>query len=809
MKSKNLIIILIALLFIFSSYSLIYVFININSLLDEINNYIKKFPYSPSIVIGTISPIYANIAYKTMSRVENIIYNISAELLTPNVSLPEVDIELLELKKSEIIEIISLNGIKSYFIKNTAESIKTFAIEVPFEPGVVYVQAFTPEFVTALKLPLKYGRYFTKDDPLNVVLINEKLCRTIFGDDNVIGKEVNILTDKGIEKYKIIGIIEDIPEIYESLSPIYLSIVIPYRKSELRKITNYKGEIIYAKPSYELYIIPEDGYEKILLKKIKEILGKEKFLYKVNSFSLLLENDLYFQVRKERISNISLVSILTILINLITVASFIIFDISIKRRTIGIKRAIGASIAIVANEYSLLMIKLLIFSFPFPVLLVALSLKLLNKFNTFGYFAYPILPTYVYNVNLDLNSIIISFTLLLIIILLVSNISVRISLKETPAYLIKSIKTEKRTKNQIIWLIIIITLSMIIIFTSLSSIINLRNTVIDLINDVSPDTYRIVPISSKSPPYKNFPIYTFEDYLVLHESLKDRAFVGFRQLLPEIVNLYNGKEKFTVRLSGATKDFPNIYNLTLKEGVFIDDFDFGKCVVGYYIYKKYNLKIGDLFLGREVVGILDKHSDLIDKTVYISIEDSSAQYATINYFGYFLIKPKNNENDVINEALNILKMRHPNKDSGEAYNIKKDIEAIVSSRQGSFITLSIFSIFGLFSSLLYLSITFLIEGIKRIKEIGIKRAIGADKGLIMKEFLLRGFKIGSISLCLGIVFGMIISFYISKKEGMRFYFSPTFFLLFILLYFFSLYLSLYAPAIYASSITPNEALKEE
>lgn len=28
----------------------------------------------------------------------------------------------------------------------------------------------------------------------------------IFGDDNVVGKEVNLLTDKDIEKYKIIGV---------------------------------------------------------------------------------------------------------------------------------------------------------------------------------------------------------------------------------------------------------------------------------------------------------------------------------------------------------------------------------------------------------------------------------------------------------------------------------------------------------------------------------------------------------------------------------------------------------------------------
>lgn len=807
MYNKKLILFLITLLYIFSSFSLLYVFANFFSYEKELKDFIKNFPFSPPIIVGAISPIYANIAYRVMNKVENLIYEISGELMSTFGSLPEVNLDKLKLNDDEIHKIINLKGIKSYFLKNRAELITNYALEIPSYSNVVYVNSFPPDFINELNFPLKYGRYFTKDDHTNVVLLNEEICQMIFNDDNVVGKEINLLTDKGIEKYKIIGVLKSIPEEYIMFSS---SAIIPYKKTGIRKIINYKGEEQLAESSYVLYIIPENGYERNLLKRIEKILGKEKFLYIVNSFSINLNNNLYFQIRKERISNILIISILTILINLLTISSFIIFDISTKRKIIGIKRAIGANILDIAKEYSLFIIRLLIISFPISVFLITILIKILNKFNIFGNWAPPISLTYTYNVKIDLYSVISSLVILLLMTILISTISVILSLKESPALLIKMPKIEKRMQIQIIILVLIVTLSMSITFTSFSSIINLRKTTLDLINDISIDTYRIVPRLTTSQKYKNAPTYDFEDYLELKRYLKDEAYIGFRIIIPEPVNIYIGKEKYTLRLSGATEDFPFIYNFSLKEGNFINDTDFDMCVVGYEIYKKFNLKIGDEFLGRKIVGILNKHSNLIDKTVYISIEDSASQYAPINYYAYFLIKPKNEDNkNLIDKALNILKTRHPDKDDGEVNYLKNDIEAIIYSRQGNFVTLTIYSIFAIFSSLLYLSIIFLIEGIKRIKEIGIKIAIGASRKTIMKEFLIRGFRIGIISLCLGIIFGITISMYISKKEGFMFYLSLSFLIIFILSFIIFLYLSLYIPANYASSITPNEAIKEE
>ncbi len=72
----------------------------------------------------------------------------------------------------------------------------------------------------------------------------------IFGDDNFVGKEVNLLIDKDIEKYKIIGVIKSIPEEYIIFSS---SVIIPSKKTGIRKIINYKGEEQLAESSYILF----------------------------------------------------------------------------------------------------------------------------------------------------------------------------------------------------------------------------------------------------------------------------------------------------------------------------------------------------------------------------------------------------------------------------------------------------------------------------------------------------------------------------------------------------------------------------
>jgi len=80
------------------------------------------------------------------------------------------------------------------------------------EPGQAPVAEFrlvTPDYFRAMGLALRKGRVFTEhDDAQNpqVILINEALARSTFGDEDPLGKQLNALGDKPSE---IIGVVSD------------------------------------------------------------------------------------------------------------------------------------------------------------------------------------------------------------------------------------------------------------------------------------------------------------------------------------------------------------------------------------------------------------------------------------------------------------------------------------------------------------------------------------------------------------------------------------------------------------------------
>jgi putative ABC transport system permease protein len=175
-----------------------------------------------------------------------------------------------------------------------------------------------------------------------------------------------------------------------------------------------------------------------------------------------------------------------------------------------------------------------------------------------------------------------------------------------------------------------------------------------------------------------------------------------------------------------------------------------------------------------------------------------------------LIKPLDGHSDEIATiVLDLLESRHPGYSRGSIVDIRDSIDAVIRSREGVYVVLSVFTLLSFMSALLYLSATFLIEGIQKTKEIGIKRAIGAEQQMIQKEFVWKGLRIGLTALGIGVCAGSLATFVLAKSEGMTFSLQPGLLLGFVMSCCACLLLASFIPAAYASRIAPVDALRKE
>ena len=249
--------------------------------------------------------------------------------------------------------------------------------------------------------------------------------------------------------------------------------------------------------------------------------------------------------------------------------------------------------------------------------------------------------------------------------------------------------------------------------------------------------------------------------------------------------------------------------MVVGSGRFLTDTDTGKCVVGAVVASSMNLKIGDTFMGDEIIGILQVHSQLIDHTVYVPAADPLMGANPENVL--LVVKPVEGENqaEVAKTVLDLLQERHSDYTRGSTVDVSETIDAVIRSREGVYGLLLVFTLFSFLSALLYLAATFLIEGIQQTREIGIKRAVGAERRMIQREFLWKGLRIGLTALGIGVCVGSLATFILVKSEGLTFSLQPGLLIGFVVSCCTCLLLASYIPARYASSITPVEALHRE
>lgn len=304
------------------------------------------------------------------------IYRLIENDIEVKIQQPQVPFPIANLLKDKFPE-----------IKKTARTDKIWGVSIKKGEELISVEqtnAVDPSIFDIFTIPLVNGNQNSFLQSSNSVVISENLSKKIFGKENPLGKEIQLLMEGNDEIYhlKVEGIFKDIPRKSTFKASILCHIDMGWERA---KHFYKEKEIFYGLKNSNVttYVLMPNGYDISLLEKKMPAFIKSNITKKDVEYSFQALTDIYFSSRDLANTNawgdlnkIKIFGAIALLILIIACVNYILLSISLSStrfREIGIRKVLGASPNGLLRQVLTESILVSIFAVPFALLFLELS----------------------------------------------------------------------------------------------------------------------------------------------------------------------------------------------------------------------------------------------------------------------------------------------------------------------------------------------------------------------------------------------------------------------------------------------------
>lgn len=250
-----------------------------------------------------------------------------------------------------------LNFDDIYSLKQSNLSIKSISPEIYFKGMVTnglstlpcYVIGGSEDYKDFMVMDMMYGRFFSNYECVNkenVIVIDNFTSINLFGSENSLGRELYLGDSKNLEKYKVVGVINNPSNIWRKNINVTSFCIIPVNNLIYKFNQNSLFEYVYVslKNEEDMCSVP---YSIINFLKVKNNVSKD--IYQIENF---MKQEVYINnMGNIFMKMVEFVIGVLILISGISLMNFSNLTISNRTKEIRIKKIFGANNYQIFSEF--------------------------------------------------------------------------------------------------------------------------------------------------------------------------------------------------------------------------------------------------------------------------------------------------------------------------------------------------------------------------------------------------------------------------------------------------------------------------